>query len=119
MKIIAIIAGLILLSACAYFSFFETLWFMAGGAWGLLNFYFIGQLLYGLLIEKPKNIFKIALLALFKFPILYGAALGLLYYYQDKISWAVLAGFSGSLVLNVLQNRLNKASHTHKKEAVV
>lgn len=100
MKTLIIISALSLLGASAYYNFFITLWFVAGALWGLINLYFIQQLLYGLLIAKPKKFFRIAMLALIKFPVLYGAGFGLLYY-QSEFAWALLAGFSGVLVLSM------------------
>jgi len=99
MQKIVIIIALSLLAAGAYISFFGTLWFLVGALWGLVNLYFIKQLLYSLLIENPKNLPKIALFVLIKFPVLYGAGFGLLYYQSDFL-WEFVAGFSVLLVLS-------------------
>jgi len=80
MKLMMIIVGLIILTALAYFSFFGTLWLIAMAFWGIINVYFIKQLLNELLIVHPKKPLKIALLTLIKFPVLYGAGFALLYY---------------------------------------
>lgn len=97
-KTIYIIPGLILLGACAYASFFNTLYFIVGAFWGLANLYLIQQLLYGVLLAKQKSFLKIALQVLIKFPVLYGVGFALLYYQYD-FAWAQLAGFSVVLLL--------------------
>ncbi len=107
MKKIIIVIGLTLLSICAYFSFFGTLAFLTGALWALVNLYFIRQLLYGLLIETPKNFPKIALLVLIKFPLLYGAGFALLYYQSDFL-WASMVGFSLALIGMAFQPQKNK-----------
>lgn len=107
MKVKIIITGLSLLAACAYYSFFSTLWFIAGACWGLINLYFIKQLLYELLIANPKNLLKMALCGLIKFPALYIAGFGLLYY-QPEASWPLLGGFTAVLALST-QKRFWKA----------
>jgi hypothetical protein len=101
------IIGLLILSGSAYFFLDNTVLFIAGACWGLINLYFIRQLLYGLLLEIPKKPLKIALLALFKFPVLYGLGFGLMYR-QDNIPWALIAGFSVVLGLST-QKRFWKA----------
>lgn len=99
MKLIMILTGTITLALCSYFFPSNTLYILAGTIWGLINLYFIKQLLYELLLKTPKNLLKIALLTLIKFPILYGLGFGLLYYQKD-IPWALLIGFSGVLILS-------------------
>lgn len=83
-------------------TFTGAFWFMMGAFWGLVNLYFIKQLLYGFLIQRPWLPLKMALLVLIKFPVLYGVGFGFLYY-QEDIPWALLAGFSISLVLGALK----------------
>lgn len=117
MNTITIIFVLSLLGACAYYSFFITLYIVLGAFWGIINLYFIQQLLYGLLMEKPKKIFKITLLALIKFPVLYGVGFGLLYY-QGEFAWALLAGFSGVLLLS-MQKKFWKVFQSHEKNVMM
>lgn len=116
MKTITITLGLSLLVAL-YLTFFNTLWFIAGALWGIINLYFIKQLLYALLLEQPKNFLKIALLALIKFPILYAVGFWLLFT-QNEASWVLLAGFSTVLLLST-QKRLRQAFQVVEKNRVV
>lgn len=106
MKMRIIIAmGLAFLGVSAYYSFFITLYFLAGALWSLVNLFFIQQLLVELLLVNPKNLLKISFLALVKFPVLYGLGFGLLYYRgeQSEYLWGFLAGFSSVLFLSILK----------------
>lgn len=116
MKILISLSLLILLGVSAYYDLLVTLSFLAGVCWGLINLYFIQQLLYKSLIEKPKNLFKIAMLFLVKFPLLYSVGFGLLYY-QSEFTLSLMAGFSGVLVLS-LQKGFWKVFQIHEKKVV-
>lgn len=74
-------------------------YFLAGTFWGLVNLYFIRQLLFETIVAAPKNYFKIFLITVCKFPVLYGAGFGLLCL-QEDFPIALLAGFCASLVLS-------------------
>lgn len=115
MKII-IASGLAFLGVCSYFSFFITLYFIAGALWSLVNLFFIQQLLYEVLLVNPKNLLKIILLALVKFPLLYGMGFGLLYYQGEygEFAWVLLAGFSAVLLLS-MQKRFWKVFQPKEK----
>jgi hypothetical protein len=82
-------------------------YFLAGLSWGLINLYFIRQLLFELLVTIEKNYLKMFLLALVKFPVLYGVGFGLLCL-QEDFPWAMLAGFGVALAAST-QKRLWKA----------
>lgn len=106
-----ILIGLILLTVAACYSLFDTLWFIVGALLGTANLYFIKNLLYEILVTTEKNLLKIALLTLVKFPLLYGVGFALLYY-SDHVSWAFLIGFSVALALGMRQ-----VFHSHDKRA--
>jgi len=95
-----LITASMLLSLSAYFNLFATLWFIAGGLFGFVNLYFLKKLLHELIIVNPKNFSKIGLLAIIKFPLLYGISFGLLYL-QSEISWTLIAGFIVVLALTI------------------
>ena len=117
MKMIAIIIGLTLLAVYAYMDFFGTLSFVLGALWGLVNVYFIKELLYELLIANPKNFIKITLTMAFKFPILYGIGF-LVLYYQDEFALPMLIGFTISLAM-ITQKWLWKALQPLGKSGAV
>lgn len=104
MKNILIFSGLILLCIFAYMHFFLALTFVVGAFWSLINLYFLKQLLEEILLKKPKNIMKIMVFTLIKFPLLYGIGFGLLYY-KSEFALTLLIGFSASLILNMFRLR--------------
>lgn len=112
-KTIILISGLILLASTICFGLFITLNVFSGALWGFTNLYFIRQLLSEVLIAKTINLFKIALLTLIKFPILYGLGFGLLYYQSEHL-WALLAGFNAALLL-CMQKRFWMIFQSHEK----
>ncbi len=76
-----------------YDSWYNVLGIGSGAIWGCINLYFIKQLMYGLLIEVPKNPFKILIMAFIKFPLLYTVGYALLQINQIS-PWSQLIGFS-------------------------
>ncbi len=95
-----VIITTLILSISMYMEFYQTLWFIVGLFFGLINFYFIKKMLYELVIEKCQNLIKIALLLLIKFPLLYGTSFILLFY-QREISWTLAAGFIASIAYSI------------------
>lgn len=99
----------------AYFTFSETIWFMAGSLWAIANLFFLKQFLYELLLKNPKNFLKLSLLVIVKFPILYGLGFWMLYS-QGGSAWSLLAGFSFILILSMQKKLWNISQNCEKVE---
>lgn len=90
-----IIVALVTLSIVLglYYRLNDTLGICAGALWGFLNFYLIRQLLFVLLMPQEKNIAKIAIVGLLKFPLLYAVGYSLLL--VDLFTpWDLMIGFT-------------------------
>lgn len=112
MKTIMLLLTLSLLGLSAYQDFLVTLFFVLGALWGLINLYLIQQVLRELLLVKQKHFFKILMLTLIKFPVLYGAGV-LLLSIENGSAWALLLGFTLSLLLHIRKACLSKETLVH------
>lgn len=82
MKKISLLTAIILIALILYFDWSMALSIAIGIIWGAFNLYFIRELLTELFLASPKNILKICLLTLVKFPLLYLIGFGLLLFDQ-------------------------------------
>lgn len=99
MKIFKILLGTLsfsLLCVALFYHTSSTLGICFGALWGGGNLYLLKQILQALLIEKKG--FKILLLALAKFPILYALGFALLQISQIS-PWDLLIGLTLSLAI--------------------
>lgn len=114
-KIFIPIVITLLLAATLYYRWHDVLGICLGITWGLLNLYFIKQLLQSVLIPNKRNFLKIFVFILIKFPLLYFLGYGLLLipYFSP---WSLLIGFSLILILSTqnwfwkIQQKLHSSS---------
>ena len=99
-------AGIVLLVALPfdlfYFGVYPALAVLSGGVWGLLNFIFLSGLIRHAMRPEGADGRKVALFALFKFPLLYAAGYFLLRVPQFG-PVPLLIGFSIVLAVLVLR----------------
>jgi len=91
----AVLAALALLFISVYYDWRFGLGLFIGTAWGIANFHFLSELIVAVITPGERNVRRVALWALLKFPVLYGAAYLILTY--GKIS--VLSFLIGFLLL--------------------
>lgn len=97
MKRSYILGAMTLLTVALFYSYQEAVGIFIGMLWGYINLYFIKQLMHCVLIIEKRELLKILLLLLIKFPLLYlvGYALLLIPYFSP---WSLLIGFSVILI---------------------
>jgi hypothetical protein len=75
---------------------------LAGVAWSLVNLYFIGEVIRGVITAEERDTMKLIVVLAIKFPVLY--ALGFLLLWLEQLPVAALvAGFSWPFAVMVLK----------------
>lgn len=91
--IAAIATFLVVISSFVYYNKNFALGALAGGAWNIINVYFLTCLVRVAFGTKSPNKKKITYLVFIKFPLLYGAGFAILRYSGVSL-YGVLVGFS-------------------------
>jgi hypothetical protein len=106
----AVLAGLSLLFVSVYYDWRFGLGIFIGTAWGIANLHFLTQLVGAVVEPGLLHKRKVVLLALIKFPVLYGAAY-LILHFGDLSMLSFLIGFNiifAVALLKVLGRLLNE-----------
>lgn len=98
----SVVLGLVMAAPLGtYFGLAACGAWIAGFAWSLANLLAIAAVVkYVLAEERDRR--AIAMSALIKFPVLYGAGLGLLFLFRPQVMWLV-AGFTWPLFVAVMK----------------
>lgn len=106
----AVLAGLALLFVSVYYDWRFGLGLFIGTAWGIANLHFLTQLIRAIVEPGTLHKRKVILLALVKFPVLYGAAYAILRFGELSML-SFLIGFNilfAVALLKVLGRLLNE-----------
>lgn len=98
----AVMAALALLFLSVYYDWRFALGVFVGTAWNIANFHFLSELTVAVLTPGERNVKRVAVWALLKFPVLYAAGYLVLKYGEFPVL-SFLIGFSLLFVVAILK----------------